>query len=77
MFWRSDGIQDLFVNWKACTSSVHHEVHFRVFEVPVGERGRDKSDNQEEEGWGRRKLDWEMSEGKVPVSPSSSDSLRR
>lgn len=49
MFGRSDGIQELFVNWKAWTSSVHRGVHFKVFEMPVGERGREKSHDQEAE----------------------------
>lgn len=48
--WRNDGTQDLFVNWKAWPSSVHQGVHCRVFEMPVGERGREKSHDQEQEG---------------------------
>lgn len=42
-------MQDLFVNEKAWTSSVHGGVHFSVFEMPVAERGREKSHDQEQE----------------------------
>lgn len=48
MSWRSDGIQGLFVNWKAWTSSVHHGVHFRVLKCQQV-RCREQSHDPEQE----------------------------